>query len=144
MKLGTVLKLLAAVVVISVALLAAYGCGDEGPSATAEDFMQAMKDKDCEKAVDLIDLSALEGMLGASGMSMDDMKQGLIDDCSASTDEFVDYKIGEEKMDGEDKATVEVEATVKSGEEESTQTQTLHLIKKDNEWKIDIVSSSGL
>jgi len=145
-KSRSVIKVLAAVVVLLVAMFAAFGCGEDGPSAAVEAFMKASKDKDCETAVDLIDLSSLEEMLGATGMSMDDMKAGLVEECKASSedDEIVDYKIGEETMDGEDKATVEVEATVKSGDEETTETETFHLIKKDGEWKIDIASSAGL
>lgn len=146
MKVKTAVKVLAAVMVLSAVLFVAFGCGGDSPEAAMEDFMQASKDKDCEKAVDLIDLSSVESMLEGTGMSMDDMKNGLVEECKASSDEteIVDYKVGDAEMDGEDKATVEVEATTKSNGEETTDKETFSLIKIDGEWKIDIASTAGL
>lgn len=139
-------KVLVAVIILSTVIFAAFGCGDSGPTGAVKEFMEAFKAKDCEKYVGMLDLKSLEDMVGATGMSMDDMKKTLVDECNASKndDELVDYTIGEEKMDGDDKATVEVEATIKSGGEETKDSQTFHLVKVDGEWKIDIASSVGL
>ncbi|MHB0915496.1 MAG: DUF4878 domain-containing protein [Thermoleophilia bacterium] len=146
MKFREILKVLVAVVVLSAIVFAAFGCGDSGPTAAVKAFFEASKDKDCEKAVDLLDLSALEEMMGAAGMNTEDVKKQMVDECNASSDEeeIVDYKIIEEKLEGDDKASVEVEVTTKMGDEESTDKTTFQMVKKDGDWKIDIASSAGL
>ncbi|MHB9111319.1 MAG: Rv0361 family membrane protein [Thermoleophilia bacterium] len=124
-------RVLVAVSVLTILVLSAFGCGSSGPKAAVEDFMGAAKDKDCEKMIDLIDLSALE----TSGVAID--KQELVDACKAESalGEIVSYKILEETVDG-DKATVKVEVTTKENGNEQTESDTLQLNKRDGEWKI--------
>lgn len=124
-------RVLVAVSILAIMVLAAFGCGSSGPSAAVEGFIGAAKDKDCEKMIDYIDLTAFE----TSGVTIN--KQELVDACKAESalGEIVSYKILEETVDG-DKATVKVEVTTKENDKEQTESDTLQLNKRDGEWKI--------
>ena len=124
-------RVLVAVSILAIMVLAAIGCGGSGPSAAVEGFINAAKDKDCEKMIDYIDLAAFE----TQGVTIN--KQELVDACKAESalGEVVSYKILEETVDG-DKATVKVEVTTKEDGQENTESDTLQLNKRDGEWKI--------
>jgi hypothetical protein len=126
-------KAVIAVTVLLFASLVAFGCGDSGPKGSVESFINAFKDKNCEKAVDYIDL---EG----AGTNKEDM----VKSCQASVGagEIVSYKILEENING-DKATVKVETTTKIGDKEETTTDTIDVVKKNGEWKVSLGGSSG-
>lgn len=120
-----------AVSILAMLVLAAFGCGSSGPSAAVEDFMGAAKSKDCDKMVDFLDMKAFE----SSGITIN--RDELVESCKAESGigDVVSYKILEEKVDG-DSAEIKVEVTTKEGEEETTESDTLKLIKRDGEWKI--------
>lgn len=119
-------------------ILLALGCGSGATTdagKAAEDWMDATKDKDCEKAIGFMDLDVPE--LEEFGIT----KEAMIEQCEADMGdgddlEVVSYKVTEEEVDG-DTAEVTVEATIKENGEESTDTQTFSMIKKDGDWKID-------
>ena len=112
-------------------VLPAAGCGSSGAEAAVQDFMNASKDKDCDKMVGYIDLDAPE----FSGLGV--TKEALVASCKDSMDvgEVVSYKIVSVTEDG-DTATAEIEATTKTDGEENTDTTTFKLVKKDGEWKV--------
>jgi hypothetical protein len=114
--------------------LVLIGCGSSGPKAAVENFMEAAKNKDCEKMVNLMDLSAFE----AAGVSQG--KEELIQSCKdeSGLGDVVSYKITEEKTEG-DKGTVTVEVTTKEDGTENTETSTLTVNKIDGEWKISFI-----
>jgi preprotein translocase subunit SecF len=125
------LAVLIAVAVLALMVLPAMGCGTSGAEAAVKSFMDASKDKDCEKAVKYIDLDSEEmQQLGVT-------EEALVASCKQSMDqgEVVSYKINSVTEEG-DTATAEVEATTKTDGEESTDTTTFQLVKKDGEWKI--------
>jgi hypothetical protein len=130
-------KVVAALIVVLAMSVLAIGCGEDSPSAAVEDFIEATKDGDCEKAVDMIDLD-MSGMEKA-GINTDDMKKEIVASCEADVEnsEIVSYEVRNEEIEG-DTATVEVEMTTKVDGEESTDTDTLTLNKKDGEWKIGL------
>jgi hypothetical protein len=128
-------KVVVALIVVLAVSLVAIGCGEDSPSAAVEDFIEATKDGNCDKAVDMLDLD-VPGMEEA-GLSTDDLKKEIVASCEADVEnsEIVSYEVRNEEIDG-DTATVEVEMTTKVDDEESTETDTLTLNKRDGEWKI--------
>ncbi len=124
--------MIAAALLLAVLALAAFGCGGSGPQAAVEDFMNAAKAKDCEKMVDLLDLDAPE----FQGLGMN--KEALVEACKQDAEaggEVVSFKVLEESVDG-DTATVKVEVTTKVEGQESTETSTIKLTKRDDGWKL--------
>jgi hypothetical protein len=117
-----------AVALLTVVALVAFGCGDSGPASTVEGFIETLKGKDCEKAVNFIDL---EGV-GASGKE-------VVKNCKETIDEseIVSYKVLDEKIDG-DKAEVKVETVTKSNDGKDTSTFTINVVNKNGEWKISL------
>ncbi len=126
MKPGMIIA--AAALLVSAVL--AFGCGGNNPSAVVDKFMQAQKDKDCEKQAELIDVQAPE--LGGAVT-----RESLVKNCQETADEVevIDYKVLEEEIDG-DTARVKAEVTLKIGEDEQTQTGTITLHKRGDSWKI--------
>ncbi|GBE57820.1 lumazine-binding domain protein [bacterium BMS3Abin01] len=127
----TVLMAVLAGLLLVAMALPAVGCGGSGAEAAVQDFMDASKNKDCDKMVSYIDLEAPE----FSGLGV--TKEALVASCNDSMDlgEVVSYKIVNVTEDG-DTATAEVEATTKTNGEESTDSTTFKLVKKDGEWKV--------
>jgi hypothetical protein len=120
--------------VLALVALVLAGCGSSGPKAAVENFMEAAKDKDCEKMVDLMDLSAFE----AAGLSQG--KEEIIQSCKdeSGIGDLVSYKITDEKTEG-DIATVTVEVTTKEDGTENTETDTLTVNKINGEWKVSFI-----
>lgn len=119
-------------VVLSLVVLVAIGCGSSGPKAAVENFMNAAKDKNCEKMVDLMDLSAMQAA-GVAG------KEELIQSCKDESGfgEVKSYKILEETTEG-DKGTVKVEITTNQNGTEKTESDTLTVNNINGEWKISL------
>lgn len=134
MQKRSLFKVLSAVAVLTVVMLAAFGCGDTGPKGAVEDFMTAAKDKNCEKMIDMIDLKAAED----AGATIN--KDDLAKSCNAESGlgDVVSYNITEENVDG-DKAEVKVEVTTKANEQETTESDTLKVNKRDGVWKISLL-----
>ncbi len=132
MKRSSYMIAISAMLLVLMMLLMAAGCGDSGPTAAAEDFMEAAKSKDCDKMVEYMDLSAPEfEELGVT-------KEALVESCKSDAEaggEIKSYKITEETVDG-DTATVKVEVTTEENGEESTDTTSFSMTKRDGEWKI--------
>ncbi|MEO9324086.1 DUF4878 domain-containing protein [Nocardioides sp. C4-1] len=137
-KTGLIIGIVVAVLVViggGVAAALLLGGGDDEPSAddpaaTVEAFLNAAKDEDCEPLDDLVtdDARALFGT--------DSCEQGkkLREEAgSAGDDSLADasFDIGDSTEDG-DSATVDV--TLKSGDEEET--ETFNLQKVDGKWLI--------
>lgn len=134
MQKRSLFKVLSAIAVLTVVMLAAFGCGDTGPKGAVEDFMAAAKDKNCEKMIDMIDLKAAED----AGATIN--KDDLAKSCNAESGlgDVVSYNITEENVDG-DKAEVKVEVTTKANEQETTESDTLKVNKRDGVWKISLL-----
>jgi len=118
--------------VAALLVLAAIGCGSSGPKSAVESFLNAAKDKDCEKMINLMDLSAME----SSGVLNKDQ---LIESCKQESGlgNVSSYKILEETTDG-DKGTVKVEVTTNENGTEKTESDTLTVNKINGEWKISL------
>jgi hypothetical protein len=98
--------------------------GGEGPEDTAEAFIQAAQDRDCDKALSLIS---------------EDLKKQEDANCEEDSDllppkdtkiEFGDVKISNET---DDSATATVDATIGG----QTLPLKIKLVKEDGDWKVD-------
>lgn len=118
--------------VLAALLMAVFGCGGSSAGAAMEDFLKAAQNKDCEKMVDMMDLSAITQMQSVS-------RDQLVESCKSesASGEILSYKILEEKVEG-DKAEVKVEVTTKSEGQEDTESDSFTLNKKDGAWKISL------
>lgn len=140
MKFSGIMKIVLAISVVALAMFFAFGCGEDGPEDVVKSFLEAGKDKDCEAMVDLMDLSIDEAMAEELGIDTADFKDQMIEACKADAEtggEIVDYEIGEATIDG-DTAEVEASVTTEIDGEESTEEDTLKLIKVDGDWKITL------
>ena len=134
MKRSSYVITISALMLIFSMMLLVVGCGSSGPTAAAEDFMDAAKSKDCDKMVESMDLSSPQfEELGVT-------KDALVESCKADAEaggEIKSYKVTEESVDG-DTAKVTVEVTAEEDGEETTETTTFSMTKVDGEWKVGL------
>jgi hypothetical protein len=118
------------------ALFAIAGCGDTGPGATVESFLEAALDEDCAAMLDL----SSEESIG------DQTREEAIQECedsgtlTAVFDNFDDIELeGFETLEEEidrDEATVKARITMKIGDREETFEETFLLLQEGEDWKI--------
>lgn len=84
-------------------------CGAPGPTETADTFMTAIKEKDAE-TVKSVYAGKTFDLLQETDKESDDAFEGTLDDTLAEKIFDFDYKLSDEKIDG-DKATVKVSIT---------------------------------
>jgi hypothetical protein len=130
------------VVVVAVVAIGAFllvgggGGGSAGPEQTIRDFVNAAKDKNCTKVVDLMTTNSFGGQSRKKAVSQceEAMKSG--DNPFEGDGSIDDVKL--KSQDG-DKAVV----TVKSTTNGKQTTDDVNLRKEDGKWRIDF-SASGL
>ncbi|RJQ43900.1 MAG: hypothetical protein C4534_07240 [Gaiellales bacterium] len=121
-------------------VLAAAGCGDTGPAATAKDFIQAAFENDCATLFDLSSSSSLGGQ----------PREDAIRECEESDLRGQLFgAIGEVKLEdfetlqedigvGGDTAMVRARLSMKIGEAEQSVEQDFRLVMEDGKWKVDL------
>jgi ketosteroid isomerase-like protein len=121
--------------------LAMTGCGDEGPSRAAEDFVRASAELDCENLVGLLANDSIQ----LFGEDRDKAVEACNQELEAMGDqapklELTSFEITEENVDG-DTADVKFKASAKieGQEEEQTEEDTVHLVKEDGQWKVSVM-----
>ncbi|PWN03178.1 hypothetical protein DJ010_08625 [Nocardioides silvaticus] len=96
---------------------------DEGPEEVVEAYVQAIKDNDCQAALDLLS----ESFIAEEDANCDDETDFM-------TDEEFDYEVGETTIDEDaETATVQFRVIADGFEEEVP----IGLVVEDDEWKID-------
>jgi hypothetical protein len=140
-KFSSVIKVLFAVAIMSLAMFAVVGCGSgDDPEDVVKAFIEAGQDKDCEEMVSYMDLDIDEAMMEELGIESADFEDQIIEACEADADtggDITDYEIGETTIDG-DTATVEVSVTTEVDGETMTDDSPLELVKVDDEWMISL------
>lgn len=133
-------RLLPAAMLLVLVFVSTAGCGDTGPSATAEDFIKAAFENDCEA---MFENSSSESLGGQS-------REEAIRECENSEQLSQLFgAIGEVKLEdfetlnedisvSGDKAEVTARLKLKIGDSEESVEQTFHLVKEGDEWKIDL------
>lgn len=113
------------------------GCGESGPAAATEDFVNAVADGDCEKIIDLLskDNVALFEEMGEDAVKGCEMSMG--EDFGDSDIKIKKFEVIEETEEG-NTASVEFKMTSEVDGEEQTDEETINLVKEDGEWKVVI------
>ena len=101
-------KLLSTLAAVMI-MISFSACGTPGPTETADTFMTAIKEKDAE-TVKSVYAGKTFDLLQETGKESDDTFEGTLDDALAEKIFDFDYKLSDEKIDG-DKATVKVSIT---------------------------------
>jgi hypothetical protein len=147
----TVTTLVAAVLVMSLSLLAVSCGGDAatGPEKAVQTFFAAMEEKNIDKFMEIVDPATFQDATDA-GLSMDALKAMLAEEMfTYDSMNFSDLKM-ETTSTGEDTATVRVtggtvtmvtdgQSETKSVLESDTPVE-LQLLQKDGKWYVDINS----
>ena len=132
-------------ILASVLLIAVFaGCGGGGsdsPSGAVEEYFQAVKDRDGEKACGLLTENALDSSaLPGAPTGTEDCAEGVNNLPEGELDTLGDVT-AETTEEADDTATVEV--TVKVGDIESPPLS-IDMVKVDDEWKLNGLSIADL
>jgi hypothetical protein len=134
---------LALILTAPLAIFAA-GCGDgDGPATALEDFTYAQAAKDCDRLVPLLDAQSKEILgkaIGPNGDPVEGCRQTM--EAQTQTIEITDFNIIEENIDG-DSATVKFSINGTVDGQETSEENTVDLVRENGEWKVRLFASSG-